>query len=195
MPSNIIEKTHTKCNQLINLINETKNLNCEWILMSDEFKEIATEINKYISYENIQKIGKGTSRTVYRSGSYVLKLGFFFTPLEPPSFSFINRIYYRINQLITYEDNVLYLGVEISDYIEEEEPVSFDDLKSLYFTIRDQGYIWTDAKESNVRKNKNGELIIIDVENIYKYQEQKINFDYYSFLTKKLEQEYKNRNC
>lgn len=187
---------HTRYNQLIGLINEVKKLDCSWLLSQPEFYKIEREISKYISsYAKAQKVSFGTNRVIYRIDKYVLKLGYLFTTEEIENFKFLNKIYYRVNHKFETADKVLYLGIEVSDFVEDERPVTREDLKFLYFSLRDAGYIWTDAKESNVRKNKNGELIIIDVENIYKYQEQKINFDYYSFLTKKLEQEYKNRNC
>lgn len=184
---------HTRYNQLIGLINEVKKLDCSWLLSQPEFYKIEREISKYISsYAKAQKVSFGTNRVIYRIDKYVLKLGYFFTTEEIENFKFLNKIYYRVNHKFETADKVLYLGIEVSDFVEDERPVTREDLKFLYFSLRDAGYIWTDAKLSNVRKDKEDKPIIIDVENIYDFKKNKIDFQYCSPLTIEFEKEYKN---
>lgn len=170
------------------MISNSKNKDCNFILKTSEYKIIK---DKFLEFFNNDIVIKKEFTTLnskcYHIDKYIVKFGMFHIPDEVAELPQLVKIYYRNNIEINYDNSVIFLGIEIQDFIEEDDTCSYNEMYELYKSLRKMGYIWIDANFSNVKK-KNGKVLIIDSDFIYKENEA----DYFnqSTLSKELEEKY-----
>ena len=185
-----LEKNMIKQCSLLKLIEDAKRLNVDWLSFIPEYLEIEREVISILGddFSCVERIGNGANSKIYKIGDFVLKIGNYRYPEKVPNLDEINHVYLRCNRELRSKNKVIYLGLEIQDYLEENARITEDDLRRLYMSLRKKGYIWCDAKISNVRKDKNGILKIIDTD--YILEKKDPNIFVVSEFSKQFEKEY-----
>lgn len=154
------------------------------------FSNIAREQN--LTIQNITYETSGSITTVYCLGNKVLKIGLERLYNYIPQSSYILQPIYRNN--FQYENETLY--VEIADYI--PNPTTMEDAYFVYQNLRNDNIVWLDCKPDNLKKTKDGKLLIVDLDllipenqlDLEKWR-HKINLPYYKMFEKRyqIEQE------
>lgn len=175
-------------NFLLKVISKLKNKDCNFILLTKEYKIIRDKFLKYIgdNFEIKQEFNTINSGC-YHIGNYIVKFSGIHIPEKMEQITQLVKIYCRENYRIEFNKSIIYLGFEIQDFICEDESCDFSDLYNTYKSLRDIGYIWVDASYSNVKK-KNNKVYIIDSDYIYK--EDEVDYFNESRLSKELREKF-----
>lgn len=172
---------------LFDLIQEYQKRNCDFILTTDEYQDLNQQFKSFFKsnfkYEDIKQIDYNCF--IYQN--YIIKFNDQKLPPEIINLPFLVHTYYRNNFKFTNCDNVMYLGIEIQDYLQNTTKVNNEDLYSLYKQLRCHGYIWMDANIGNALIYQNKPIV---VDKDYIYLEKDANFINQSRLSKAFEERY-----
>ena len=181
-----MKKEECKEKKFIDIVSEYKNRDCNFIRQTKCFKEILLDIEKILGincFFNVKKLFKG----IYVIDKYILKFSTCYIPFEIEYTDEMVKTYYRKNFEFKCDEGCLFLGIVIQDYISNNYICNEDELYSVYYSLRKKGYIWMDAKITNIKK-LNDKILIVDIDYIYK--EQEANFSNQSILSKICELKY-----
>lgn len=121
---------------------------------------------KDITYEN-----SGTLTTVYKFKDKVIKIG------DPRLYDFLPNNKYILKPLyretFRFDNHNIY--VEVSDYINHNNKVIFEDVYFVYQKLRDKGIIWLDCKNDNLGKKYDESLVVIDLDLFFKEKVLNLN--------------------
>ena len=178
-------------NSLLDLINEYTPFDCSFITNTKEYKDLNDYFKSFFGesfkYQDIKKL----YHNCYLYDSYIIKFNCKKTPKEILDIPEVVKTYYRNNFKYEYNNKVLYLGVEIQDYIKEYTKCNEEELYEVYVSLRRKGYEWIDVSSGNVFK-VNNEFKIIDSD--YIYPEGQANYINESKLSKQFREQYKKEN-
>lgn len=180
---------------LLNLILNTRHLKELDDIEEDKLLEVVEILNSngINDFSECVKIGSGTYSTVYKLGNKVVKIGLAKLNTEILEDSRIVKIYYKNNIAVTKNGFKMVLGVEIQDFVEVIEKVEEYELYKIYKDLRDNHFVWTDVKSSNVGIS-DGKFVVVDVDSIYREDNPKI--EWFTLLAQNFEKKYKeNMNC
>lgn len=180
---------------LLNLILNTRHLKELDDIEEDKLLEVVEVLNQngINDFSECVKIGSGTYSTVYKLGNKVVKIGLAKLNTEILEDSRIVKIYYKNNIAITKNGFKMVLGIEIQDFVEVIEKVEERDLYKVYKDLRDNNFVWTDVKSSNVGIS-DGKFVVVDVDSIYREDNPKI--EWFTVLAQNFEKTYKeDMNC
>ena len=157
-------------NLLIKIISDYKDFNCDFIIDTKEFKDLDNTFKSFFglnfSYNKLIKL----NYKCYLFNKYIIKLKDINYPNSILNINELVKSYLKENYIFESNNKILYLGVEIQDYIENESDLNESDLESIWYSLYKKGYMWADAKLDNIVKNNN-KIYIIDTDYIYKIEE------------------------
>ena len=133
---------------------------CEWRKEAyDDYDDtISIMIKELLQSENvkwldIESLESGAYSDVYKIGDKVLKIGRPREVFEIPNHPRILQPLTRINLLDTYDNDIAFACVEITDVVESLKEDEYEDdelLYQIYKELRDDGIIWTDPGYRNL---------------------------------------------
>lgn len=173
---------------LVENISKLKNKDCNFIKYTKEYEIIRENFIKYFGTSfKIKKEYNTLTSSCYHINDYIIKFSEYHIPDKLEQIPELVKIHHRENYRIVYNNSIIYLGVEIQDFIYEDEKCNINDLYNIYKSLRDTGYIWVDASYLNVKK-KNNKVYIIDSDYIYK--EDEVDYFNESRLSKELREKF-----
>lgn len=192
------EKMHKVYKNLLDLLNEYLKRDCSFVLETLQYKELdnffKSFFGKEFGYEKIVKLYSNCF--IYEQ--YIIKFSDRKIPLIVDKQIELVNSYFRQNfEFININNNkiMLYLGVEIQDFLTPNEICQKEEMYSLYVSLRNKGLIWLDANLGNA-VNYMGKSYIVDIDYIYNLKDA--IFVNQSEMSKEFEKKYKNskgRNC
>lgn len=182
-------KQATLDNTIIRMISDSKGIDCSFIVGTNEFYELKSFFLRFFTIDILNDFKcEKIARKCYKYRNYMIKFGEFHRPEYILKDKNIVKIYYKKNFKIINGNHILYLGVEVQDYLNLDEDVDYMDLYDVYKSLRDRNLIWFDIKPDNVVK-KDGITYIIDTDYIFKEDDDnKVHVK--SFLTDKFNEIY-----
>lgn len=185
--NNKVLNYYNKSNQfIIDIISKFYNYDCSFINEDKNFLILIEDLNKILGINWVIKI-KQKFFNKYIIDKYILKISFYLYPEYIIYTSEMVKTYYRKNFKFKSKNNILLIGIEIQDYIDNDYICNEKELYKVYKTLREKGYIWMDAQLRNIKKDKD-KIVIVDLDYIYKYENA--DFSNQSLLSKKLEKQY-----
>lgn len=132
---------------IIKMISVSKGFDCSFILETTEFEELKSFFLKFFSNDILNNfdLEKITSKC-FKYKNYVLKFSDFCYPEYIIKNKNIVRSYYKKNFKIANMDFVFTLGVEIQDYLEKSDEISYVELYEVYKDLRNHNILWFDVK-------------------------------------------------
>ncbi len=154
-------------NILLKIISEYKDFNCDFIINTKEYKDLDNMFKSFFGspfeYKKLIKLNYKS----YIYDKYIIKFKTINIPEDILDSEELAKTYIKKNYEIHNKDRVLYLGIEIQDYIIKDDDVTEFDLENIWLSLYNKGYMWADAKLNNIIKRKN-KVYIIDSDYIYK---------------------------
>lgn len=185
------EKAHKVYKNLLDLINDYLKRDCSNIIETLQYKDLDNFFKSFFSNFEYDKIIKLYSNC-YIYKEYIIKFSDRKTPLIIDKQQELVNSYYRQNIEFVIDNRVvLYLGVEIQDYLYPNQLCNEEELYVLYNSLRSKGYVWMDANLGNAVKY-NGKLFIVDID--YIYPEKDAIYINQSKMSKEFEKRYISAN-
>ncbi len=180
-------------NSLIDLINEYEKNECSFIMGTKEYQDLDSYFKSFFGdnfkYNEIKKLYFNCF--IYKD--YIIKFKDHKNFINIPKLDEIVNVYFQKNFVFKVNNNnILYLAVEIQDYLYPNCKCEIEEIYILYKRLREKGYIWMDASLSNAVKYHN-KAVIIDTD--YIYLEEKANYIVESKMSKEFAKKYLEDNC